>query len=80
MSPEANVAPTAVLAFMVTLQVVVPLHAPDQPVNAEGDEVEAVRATTAPAGKVARQVEPQLIPEGLLAMVPEPVPALVTVS
>jgi hypothetical protein len=39
----------------------------------------AVNVTTCPPGKGALHVAPQLIPEGLLVIVPEPGPALVMV-
>jgi hypothetical protein len=39
----------------------------------------AVKVTAAPLLKVAEQVLPQLMPAGLLVMVPLPVPAFATV-
>jgi hypothetical protein len=75
-----NFAPTEVAAFMVTLHVVVPLQPPDHPPNDALVAGAAVSVTTVPAGNVATQVVPQLIPEGLLVMLPPPVPEVVTVS
>lgn len=80
MSAELKIAETVVSAFMVTLHVDVPLHAPDQPAKTALAAGAAVRVTAVPAVNVARQVEPQLMPEGLLEMVPEPVPEVCTVS
>lgn len=80
MSAELNVAETLVSAFMVTLHVEVPLQAPDQPAKAALAAGAAVSVTAVPALNAARQVEPQLMPAGLLETVPEPVPEFVTVS
>ena len=58
---------TVVLLFIVTWQVAtIPEHAPDHPVKVELVFAAAVRVTTVPAVK--------LVPVGLTAMVPEPVP------
>jgi hypothetical protein len=65
---------------MVTVHVVVPLHAPDQPLNTALPAGDSLRVTTVPAANVARHVAPQLIPVGLLVIVPAPVPALCTVN
>jgi len=54
---------------------------PSQPVQLVKVEPVAgvgVRVTTVPESKSAVQVDPQSIPEGLLATVPEPLPGLVT--
>jgi hypothetical protein len=75
-----NFAPTEVAALMVTLHVDVPLHPPDHPANVALDPGAAVSETTVPAEKLAMQVVPQLMPEGLLVMLPEPVPEAATVS
>jgi hypothetical protein len=77
---ELNVAETDVSAFMVTLHVEVPAHAPDQPANAALDAGDALSVTTVPAANVALHVVPQLMPDGLLEMVPAPVPELCAVS
>ena len=74
-----NVAVTALAADMVTTQVDVPLHAPDQPLKTEPPLGVAVKVTLAPGAKGELQVEPQLIPAGLLDTGPLPVPALATV-
>ena len=70
-----NVAVTEVLAVRVKLQVPVPIQAPDQPVNVEPVLGAAVSVTDVPLAKVALHVCPQLMPEGLLVIVPAPVPA-----
>lgn len=68
----AKLAPTLLLLFMVTVQVVlVPEHAPDHPVKAEFVAGVAVRVTTVPELKVE--------PLGLLVIVPVPVPDFVVV-
>jgi hypothetical protein len=57
---------------MVTVQEgEVPVHPPDHPVKVEFVPAEAVRVTTVPALKA--------VPKGLVATVPVPVPAFVTV-
>lgn len=71
-----KLAVTDVLAVRVRLHVPVPVQAPDQPVNVEPELGVAVSVTEAPLLKVALQVVGQLMPAGLLAMVPEPVPAV----
>ena len=75
-----NVAPTVAAAFMVTLQVEVPLQAPVQPAKVELAAGVAVSVTAVPAAKLAMHVVPQLMPAGVLAMLPVPVPEGVTVS
>jgi hypothetical protein len=64
---------------MVTTQEPVPEHAPVQPVKVEPDFGVAVRVTIAPGANLCVQVDPQLIPAGLLSTVPLPFPALTTV-
>jgi hypothetical protein len=73
-----NVAATEVLALRFTVHVLVPLQAPDQPVNMEPVLGVAVSVTDVPLAKLALHVCPQLMPEGLLVIVP--VPVLCTVS
>jgi hypothetical protein len=69
---RANVAVTVVLAFMVTVQDgEVPVHRPDHPVKVEFASAVAASVTTVPALKV--------VPKGLVATVPVPVPVFVTV-
>ena len=62
------------------MHVDVPLQAPDQPANVEPDAAVAVSLTDVPLANLALQVDPQLMPDGLLVTVPVPVPALWTVS
>jgi hypothetical protein len=64
---------------MLTVQAP-PVHAPLQPPNSEPALGAALSVTLADCGKEALQVAPQLIPEGAEVTVPEPAPALVTVS
>jgi hypothetical protein len=63
---------------MVTEQVPVPLHAPDQPMNVDVPPGAAVSVTTVPLAKLKEHVGPQLIPEGDEVTVPSPVPVLAT--
>ena len=79
--PEAlNVAVTEVLAVRVTAHVPVPVHAPDHPANVEPEPGEAVSVTDVPLAKLALHVVPQMIPDGLLVIVPVPLPVLCTFS
>jgi hypothetical protein len=77
-----KVAVTCWFAFIVSVQVVLlPLQPP--PAQATKDEFVpafSVRVTWVPPAKLALQVGAQLIPEGLLEIVPVPVPARLTVS
>ena len=75
-----KVAVTAALPVNVTLQVPVPAQAPDQPANVEVAFGTAVSVTMVPLVKLALHIAPQLMPAGLLMIVPAPVPALWTVS
>ena len=75
-----KVAVTVAAALRVMLQAPVPLQPPDQPPNEDPGDGAAVRVTALPPAKLALQVEPQLIPEGALVTVPEPVPPAFTVS
>ena len=78
---SVKVAVTDCAAFMVTVQVPVPLQPPPlQPVKVEPPEGVAVSVTLVPLVKLALQVLPQLIPAGLEVTVPVPVPLLVTVK
>ena len=74
-----NVAVTDRAAASVTAQVgVVPVQAPDQPLNCCAAAGVAVSVTVVFAGNVAEQVVPQLMPAGLDETVP--LPAVVTDS
>jgi hypothetical protein len=64
-------------AIMVMLQLA-PVHAPDQPVKVLLVPGVSLSATLVFCGKLAEHVVGQLIPTGLLVMVPVPVPAMVT--
>jgi hypothetical protein len=75
-----NVAVTEASLVNVTLQVPVPVQAPDQPAKVEVVFGAAVSVIRVPLVKLAPHVAPQLIPAGLLVIVPPPVPALWTVS
>jgi hypothetical protein len=75
---EPKVAVTAAAAVTVTLQLAAPVHAPDQPVKALLVPGVSVRVTLVFCGKLAEHVVGQLIPAGLLVIVPVPVPAIVT--
>jgi hypothetical protein len=76
-----NVAVTAVLELTVTVHVPVPAHAPPlQPVNTDPLVAAAVNVTLVPELNNAEHVAPQLIPDGELVTVPEPVPAFVKAS
>ena len=72
-----NVADTFCTAFMVTVQLPVPLHAPPQPANPQPAAGVAVKLTKVPRVKPALQVAPQLIPAGELVTVPLPVSLIV---
>jgi hypothetical protein len=58
----------------------VPEHAPPQPTNTIPGAGVSVSVTAAPFANVAEQVDPQLIPAGLLVTVPLPESITVTVS
>jgi len=67
-------------ALIGTAQVPVPAHAPLQPANTEPLAGVAVKITLAPLANPYEHADPQLMPAGLLATVPAPDPALVTVK
>jgi len=75
----SKLAVTAFAALIVTKQLPVPLHAPDQPVKVEVASATAVSVTPAPMVKLAAHVLPQLMPAGDEVTVPPPVPVLPTV-
>ena len=64
----------------VTLHVPVPLQVPPHPEKVMPESGVAVKVTCVLLANVAVQVDPQLMPDGLLVTVPVPVPAKVTVS
>lgn len=69
------------LALSVTVQVGLLLQLPPvQPAKDEFVAAVAVRVTGVPGAKLALQVCPQLIPDGLLATLPKPVPPNAMVS
>jgi hypothetical protein len=74
------VAVTFCAALIVTVHAPVPLHAPPQPAKLEPDAGVAVRLTLVPCAKLVVQVEPQLMPVGVLVTVPAPDPLLLTVN
>ena len=85
MPPGANVAVTAFAgALKVTLQVAIPVQAPDQPEKTLGGFVFSLSVTTVFGVNIAVQpvADPvvQLIPAGLLITVPAPVPDALTVN
>ena len=75
-----NVAVTEMGALPATVQAVAPAQPPLQPVKVEPLVGVAVRVTALPGGYVAEQVLPQMIPSGVLATIPAPAPAFLTVT
>jgi len=75
-----NVAVADASAVSVRLHAAVPLHAPDQPVKVMFALGVALRVTAVPLGNVALHVCPQLMPAGLLVIVPAPEPVSCTVT
>ena len=67
-------------AFVVTVQLPVPVHAPLQPVKVEPEAAAAVRVTDVPLLKFALHALPQLMPVGDEVTVPVPVPVFATVT
>jgi hypothetical protein len=63
---------------MLTTQLALPEQAPPQTEKVLPGAGDAVRVTCVPLVKLALQTAPQLIPAGLLEMVPEPVGATVS--
>ncbi len=78
MTAGLKVAVTDSAAVTVTLQLAAPVHAPDQLVKALFVPGVSLSVTLVFCGKVAEHIVGQLIPAGLLVMVPVPVPAMVT--
>jgi hypothetical protein len=75
-----KVAVTDSAAATVTLQVPVPVHAPLQPVKLLFVPGVSLSVTWLFCGKLAEHIVGQLIPAGLLVIVPLPVPAIATVN
>jgi hypothetical protein len=65
-----KVAITDFATVIITLQVPVPEHAPDQPENLYPLLAWAVKITDTPELKLAEQADLQIIPEGLIVTVP----------
>ena len=65
-------------ALIVTVQLPVPVHAPDQPVNVELTSGVAVKLIDVPELYVPEQVVPHEMPAGVDETVPVPVPDFVT--
>lgn len=75
-----NVAVTEAFAVMLTLHALVPLQLPDHPANVDPELGAAFSVTAVPLANVEVQVDPQLMPAGLLVTAPVPVPAPFTDS
>jgi hypothetical protein len=75
-----KVAVTDLFAFIVSVQVVVPLQAPDHPAKKAPFAGTGVSFTLVPEEKEALHVGAQLMPAGVLVTVPLAVPASDTVS
>ena len=75
-----NVAVTDRACVIDTVQLPVPVHAPDQPVNALDPDAVAVNVTDVASSNDAEHVAPQLIPAGLDEIEPDPDPAVTAVN
>ena len=75
-----KVAVTLSAAVIFSLQMPVPLHAPDHPAKNAPFPKDGVSVTIVPAANEAVQVGAQLIPAGLLVTLPVEVPARFTVN
>src|SRR2546425_5087145 len=76
-----DVAVTGRLSFIVSVHVAaVPPHAPPQPLNRAWVPGVAVSVTVAPTLKLAEQLDPQVIPAGLLVTAPPAEPRVPTVN
>jgi hypothetical protein len=77
----AKVAVTCWFAPSVRVQVgLLPLQPPVHPLNDEFAPAVSVSITCIPLAKVALHVVPQLMPAGLLLIVPPPAPAALMLS
>jgi hypothetical protein len=70
---------TACAALIVTVQVPVPVQFPLQPVKVDPPVAVAVSTTCVPTAKLSVQTAGHVIPAGVLATLPVPVPAMLTV-
>lgn len=77
---RSKVAVTALLASMVTVQLALPLQAPDHPLKDESLSAVAVKVRIVPGFRAAVQVRPQSIADGTLVMFPLPSPVFATVN
>src|SRR5580704_16935329 len=76
-----KLAVTVVSALSVRAQPSMPLHPPpDQPAKVEPPAAAALNVICVPVSKLAVQVGPQLIPDGVLVTVPAPAPESTTDS
>ena len=66
--------------LMLVRQLPVPVQAPLQPLKMLPAAGVALSVTLVPLASLALHVAPQLMPAGLLLIVPEPVPDLATLS
>ena len=71
---------TEALAARLTVQVPVPVQAPDHPAKEDPVLGVAVSVTAVELEKLALHVVPQLMPAGELETVPVPAPLVATVS
>ena len=69
---------TEASAPIVMLHAPVPLQLPVHPANVDPELGAALSVTAVPLANVAPQVDPQLIPAGVLVTLPVPVPAPLT--
>src|SRR5205085_8342188 len=69
-------ADTLASAFIVRVQLPIPLHAPPHPARPQALLAIALNVTWVPDGKLALQVEPQLIPAGELTTLPPGLPTM----
>ena len=75
-----NVADTPAFAFIATVQLPIPLQAPPHPARPHALLGVALKVTCVPQGKLALQVEPQLIAAGELVTLPSGLPMMDTES
>ena len=74
-----KVADTLAFAFIVTVHLPIPLHAPLHPAKPHALVGVALKVTCVAQGKLALQVEPQLIAAGELTTLPPGLPTMDTV-